>query len=351
MAPWLPPWVDALVGDDELAEAFSAEADLEAMLRVESALARVQATLGLVPAPAAARIAEACRTFAPDRARLVEATLVDGVVVPELVRQLRAAVGGEAAGHVHRGATSQDIVDTGLALRLGPVLTVLERRLDGVVDALDALDARFGANPLTGRTRMQAALPIRAGDRLAAWREPLVRLRDAIPALRPDLLRVQLGGPVGTRDGAGGDAVADALADALGLYRAGRAWHADRHGVVALADTLSHVTGALGKLGQDVALMAQNGIDAVSLSGTGGSSAMAHKRNPVKAELLVTLARYNAVQLSAMHQALVHEQERSGAAWTLEWLVLPSMVRAAGASSALAGALLGSVERLGDAGA
>jgi 3-carboxy-cis,cis-muconate cycloisomerase len=125
--------------------------------------------------------------------------------------------------------------------------------------------------------------------------------------------------------------------------------HAARDRIAALGSWLSQVTGALGKIGQDVALMAQNEIGEVALSGAGGSSAMAHKQNPVLAEILVTLARFNAVQVSGLHQALVHEQERSGAAWTLEWMILPQMVIACGASLRLASTLVGQIKRLGQA--
>lgn len=106
------------------------------------------------------------------------------------------------------------------------------------------------------------------------------------------------------------------------------------------------ISGSLGKIGQDVALLAQAG-DEIELAGGGGSSAMPHKQNPVAAETLVTLARFNAVQLSGIHQSLVHEQERSGAAWTLEWLLLPPMVVATAASLRHALQLVGSIKRLG----
>jgi 3-carboxy-cis,cis-muconate cycloisomerase len=92
--------------------------------------------------------------------------------------------------------------------------------------------------------------------------------------------------------------------------------------------------------------MADRG-DEIALAGGGGSSAMPHKQNPVAAEMLVTLARFNAAQLGGLAQSAVHEQERSGAAWTLEWLILPQMVVACGASLRLAGDLVSSIRRLG----
>jgi 3-carboxy-cis,cis-muconate cycloisomerase len=126
-----------------------------------------------------------------------------------------------------------------------------------------------------------------------------------------------------------------------------RAWHTQRDTLVELADWLSLVSGSLGKIGADVGLMAQNRVGEISLEGGGGSSAMPHKHNPIGAEVLVALAHYNATLTGGMHEALVHEQERSGAAWTLEWLVLPQMVMTTGASLRTAIALLGQVARIG----
>ena len=140
------------------------------------------------------------------------------------------------------------------------------------------------------------------------------------------------------------------LAVSLGLSVPDYVPHAARDRIAALGGWLSLVTGALGKLGQDVALMAQNEIGEIALAGGGGSSAMAHKQNPVRAEVLVSLARFNAVQVSGLHQALVHEQERSGAAWTLEWLILPQMLNATGTALVHAEVLLGRVRRIGKGG-
>lgn len=327
------PLLSPLLGDGEIATYFSVEADMRAMLAFESALTRAQASLGLVPAQAAADIAKACDEFSPDVGDLAKGAAQDGVVVPALVRRLRAKVGAPHEVHVHRGATSQDVIDTSLVLRLKPVLALLETRLSRLIETLSVLEASQGAIPLMGRTRMQRALPIHAADKLRNWRRPLERHVARLAEFRPRLLVVQFGGAVGVRgdlDGKG-EAVALALARLLQLD-AGPCWHVERDALAELASWSSLVTGSLGKIGADVALMAQNEVGEVKLAEGGGSSAMPHKSNPVRAETLVALARFNAALLSAQHQALVHENERSGAAWTLEWLTLPQMIVAAAAA-------------------
>jgi 3-carboxy-cis,cis-muconate cycloisomerase len=340
------PILSGLLGDQDVAAQFSAAAELQAMLAFEVALAKAEAGEGLVPAAAAEAIAGLSERFVADLDALNQATSRDGVVIPDLVRQWRAALGADAA-HLHFGATSQDAIDTGLMLRLSEVLRILSQRLATVTHALDTLETRFGPQPLMGRTRMQAAIEITVADRIASWRQPVVELRDAVAALSAAGLPVQFGGAAGTLEKLGVSAVPvrARLAAELGLSDRSQ-WHSQRGIITELGGFFARITGSLGKVGQDLALMADAGT--AILGGGGASSAMPHKRNPVKAEVLVTLARFNAVQISGLHQAMVHEQERSGAAWTLEWMLLPQMAIAAGASSRLAAELLGSVERLGE---
>jgi len=163
--------------------------------------------------------------------------------------------------------------------------------------------------------------------------------------LAPRLFLLQFGGAVGNRDrlGAKGEAVAEHLAKALRLHNPIAARHSERDGIAEFASWLSLITGSLGKLGADVALMAQGEIAEVKLAGAGGSSTMPEKQNPVAAEILVTLARFNAALLSATHDALVHENERSGAAWTLEWMTVPQMCVATGAALRHAAHLVDSI--------
>ncbi|WP_106795664.1 3-carboxy-cis,cis-muconate cycloisomerase [Rhizobium sp. H4] len=345
-SPFDHPFLSGLVGDDEIAPYFSAEADLRAMLSFEAALAKAEAAHGVLPGEAARKIAEACAGFSPDLASLRAATARDGVVVPDFIKQLRAAVGEEAGKSLHFGATSQDVIDTSLMIRLKAIAFLFAGRLSAIVKGLDALERLFGDNRLMGHTRMQAAIAITAADRLAAWRAPLTTYRDR---LTEQNFPVQFGGAAGTLDKLGPQAAAvrASLAQELGLTDVAQ-WQSTRLVIADLAGLFASISGSLGKIGQDIALLAQAG-DEIEMAGGGTSSAMAHKQNPVAAEVLVSLARFNATALSGIHQSLVHEQERSGAAWTLEWLLLPQMAMATAASLRLAGELAGNIKRLGSA--
>ncbi|RWD66471.1 MAG: 3-carboxy-cis,cis-muconate cycloisomerase [Mesorhizobium sp.] len=347
VSPFDHPLLSGLLGDEEAARHFSVEADIAAMLGFERALAEAEAECGVIPHEAEAAIVKALASFRSDTAKLRAGVTKDGVVVPELVRQLRAAVGEPHGEFVHLGATSQDVIDTSLMLRLRQAVEHIGLLLSENIVRLAGLEEEFGGRALMAVTRMQPAIPITVADRIASWRAPLERHQQRLKEQSGRLLVVQFGGAAGTLDKIGGKAAAvrAELASRLGLGDAPQ-WHSQRDAFAELAGWLSLVTGSLGKFGQDVALMAQAGTD-IGLSGGGGSSAMPHKQNPVKAEALVALALFNATQLSGMHQALVHEQERSGAAWTLEWLILPQMVVATAAALRLAAELAGRIESIG----
>ncbi|MDX8466963.1 3-carboxy-cis,cis-muconate cycloisomerase [Mesorhizobium sp. VK23B] len=347
VSPFDHPLLSGLLGDEEAARHFSVEADIAAMLAFERALAEAEAECGVISRDAEAAIVKALAAFRPDTAKLRAGVAKDGVVVPELVRQIRAAVGDTHGEFVHFGATSQDVIDTSLVLRLRRAVEHIGLLLSENIVRLASLEQEFGGTALTAMTRMQPAVPITVADRIVSWRAPLERHQQRLKEQSDRLLVVQFGGAAGTLEKLGDKAssVRAALAAKLDLGDAPQ-WHSQRDALAEFAGWLSLVTGSLGKFGQDVALMAQAGTD-IELSGGGGSSAMPHKQNPVKAEALVALARFNASQLSGMHQALVHEQERSGAAWTLEWLLLPQMVVATAAALRLAAELAGQIESLG----
>ncbi|WP_172327769.1 3-carboxy-cis,cis-muconate cycloisomerase [Mangrovicoccus sp. HB161399] len=344
------PWLGGLFAEPDLSALLGPEATLGHMLEMEAAYSRVLGEVGSVEPALAERASAQILAAEPAMSALRSGMAQDGVVVAALVRELKKAVDAEAQAALHKGLTSQDVMDTATILSLKAANDLLADKLGRLRGDLDLLIERFGDRPLMGRTRMQAALPITVKDRVLAWALPLDNHLDRLAELRPRLECLQFGGAAGDRAASGGKAgeISGRLAAELDLAPTAKSWQAMRDGIAEYASWLSLVSGTLGKMGQDAAIMALQGIDEIRLAGGGGSSAMPHKQNPVSAELLVTLARFNAVQVSAMHQALVHEQERSGAAWSLEWMVLPQMVMATGRGLSLA---LGLCEAIADLGA
>lgn len=322
-----------LLGDAEVARLFSDHAEIAAMLRVEAALARVQGALGLIPAEAAAAIERAAREVAIDPAALAGETARNGVPVPGLLAAFRSAAGTpEAMQYLHWGATSQDIMDTALALRLREVLDLWQGRLDGLVERLGALAAAHAELPMAARTYGQTATPTSFGAVVAGWGWPLLDWRDGLASLRGEVLRVSLSGAAGTLSAMGGRGpeVRAALARALGLADPGRDWHADRSGMARLGGFAAGLAGSLGKMGEDLILLAQSGLAEVSLGGGGGSSTMPQKQNPVAPSALVALARHVIGLAGLLQGAGLHRQQRDGAAWFTEWLTLPQLCIATG---------------------
>jgi 3-carboxy-cis,cis-muconate cycloisomerase len=325
---------EPLLTDGTVGDLLGDAAMARAMVTVERALARVEGRLGVIEPEAAAAIEAALGGHQPELAELTRGTAEAGVPVPALVAQLRRAVGGEAQHFVHWGATSQDIVDTALVLCLREAVALIEGRLAALVRALAGLADAHRATPMVARTRFQQAVPTTFGLKAAGWLAPLARHRQRLRELAPRLLVVQLGGAAGNLAALGdrGVAVMEALAAELGLGCPPMPWHNQRDGLVELASWLALLTGSLGKMGQDVLLLAQSEVGEVREAEGGGSSTMPQKSNPIRAEALVTLARRNAAAAAGMHEAALHAHERDGAAWQLEWTVLPGMVSAAAAA-------------------
>jgi 3-carboxy-cis,cis-muconate cycloisomerase len=323
---------------------FSDAAEIAAMVEVERALARAQGRCGVIPADAAAAIDRGLRaaTVAPEA--LAAGTAAAGVPVPALVTALRAHLPPEAGHWLHWGATSQDIADSGLALRLGRALADFAAELDGLIGALAAASARWADLPMAGRTRSQIAAPTTFGHRVARWAQPLLALQVELEALRPRVARVQFGGAVGINAAVAphGPAVIAALAEELDLAPS-PPWHTDRSGLAALVGWCAQLAASLGKMAGDLILMGRTEIAEAGAGAGGGSSTMPQKANPVAAETILALARLAACLAAPMHLAALQQEERDGAAWSLEWLVLPQGVAAAGACLRLAAGLVASL--------
>lgn len=314
-----------MLGDPEGESIFNGNACLDRLIEFERAMTLALERADAIPSESARAILGAIDSYSPDHADLRERGMVDGVVVPELVRQLRDHIGETHGGFLHRGATSQDAVDTALVLALRDHAGLLGERLDALIGTIEELESKHGDTPLMGYTRMQAALPITASHRLSAWRRPLDRLNSRLANLVDTVCVPQLGGPVGTGfppEGMPGD-VAKYLAAELGLRECPHAWHTDRTGLLEYGSFCSATTASCAKIGTDIALMARDGV--ITLSRSGSSSAMPHKSNPVDAEVLITLGAYTDGLLPTLFRSATCEMERSGSMWILEWMVLPQI--------------------------
>ncbi len=333
-----------LFGDPEIATLFSDSAEVRAMLLVEGALAKVQGALGVIPQTSAQAIHRAAREVPIDPAGLAEATAQNAVVVPALVAALRDAMQApEHAQHIHFGATSQDIIETGLILRLRQVLAIYQARLIACIRSLGQLAEAHAELPMAARTYGQTATVTSFGAVVASWGQPLLRHLERLENVRRDLLVVSLGGAAGTLGAMGSDgpAVRAKLAEELDLEDPDGSWHSERDRLTALAGWITGMAGSLGKIGEDLLLMTQSGIGEVQLAQGGASSTMPQKSNPVLPSVLVALARHLGALNGAMQGAAVHRQHRDGAAWLIEWLSLPQMCVGLGRSLSVASDLAG----------
>ncbi len=336
-----------LLCDDEIAARFDDAAVINSWLRVEGALAAAQGELGLIPEDSARAIASACDGVEIDPAALASGTGRDGIPIPALVDALRSAIGDPAhANYLHFGATTQDIMDTGLVLRLGEVCDIVDARLVLLLQALADLAERHAELPLAARTRRMPATPTSFGAVVAAWGAPLLGQRQALAQLRPRLLRASLGGASGNSAALGPRAaeLRDAFAGELGLDAGDGCWHSDRAPLAEFASCLSRINGLLAKMAEDCLLGAAPEVGELRFAGGGGSSTMPHKQNPVQAETLASLFQFAVALDGAMTQALLHRQQRDGAAWMLEWHALPQLCIACGRALELAAELLAGLE-------
>jgi 3-carboxy-cis,cis-muconate cycloisomerase len=315
----------------ELREAVSERAWLEGMLDAERALATAEAKAGVIPAEAADAIAAQCRADLYDWDELASRGRAVGNPAEPLVKLLREAVGGDAAQYVHRGATSQDIVDTAAMLVARRALELILAELDGAAAACAALAREHRDAVAVARTLLQPAVPTTFGLRAAGWLEGVL---DAGAELAGFVPIAQLGGAAGTLAALGdsGLEVARLFAEELRLFDPLRPWHAERMPVARLGASLALAAGALGKIGTDLVLLSAFGE--VREREAGGSSTMPNKHNPVSA----TLARACALQVQGHSSVLVAAQagelERAAGAWHAEWDALSNALAFTGGAAA-----------------
>lgn len=333
---------DLAGGTAEMLEIFGDARLVEHALAFEAALARAQSATGLITADEAEAVVRACGApFDPDS--LAEAAAHAGTFAIPLVAELRR----RGAGKAHLGATSQDVADTVLMLQAKAGIAALHRDLAQIVADLEGLARAHARTPMLARTLLQPALPTTFGLKAAQWRLLAADAEARLLREAGGALQLQLGGPAGTLTDMGGEgeAIAQAVAGALGLRPPTAPWHVRRDAVAGLGAALAILTGAMAKIATDIALMSQAEVAEAfepQEPGRGGSSAMPHKRNPTGCQIARS-AGLRAPHLAAtLLGALAHEHERALGAWQVEAPVLAELfVVTHGAVQAMARVLHG----------
>ena len=334
----------------EIQAVFGEASIIQAMLDFEAALARASAREGLIPKAAAVSIAGVCRAELYDLGALVQTSGRAGSLAIPVVKKLTETVAlfdPQAASHVHRGSTSQDVVDSAMALVTRRALALIERDLLRLCGALLGHAKELGDAPVLARTLMQPALVTSLGFKLAGWVAPLVRCAQSLRVAADQALMLQLGGAAGTLAvmGDSADAVSRHMAQDLTLGLPDMAWHTQRDRWIRLGAEVGVLCGALGKIASDLSLLSQAEVGEMlepSVSGRGGSTAMPHKRNPVACLVALAAAQRTPFRVGALLGCMLQEHERglgNNQAELAEWVGL--FTSAHGAVKALADAAPG----------
>jgi 3-carboxy-cis,cis-muconate cycloisomerase len=316
----------------EMAAVFSRSSRIQRMLDFEAALARAEARAGVIPEAAAESIAATCRAGLIDGDRIERDAAVAGNRAIPLVQALTALVEEGARGYVHWGATSQDVIDTGMVLQMRDGIGFLLKDLLAVGAACDHLAETHRAAPMAGRTFLQHALPITFGLKAAHWLVATTRSMRRLRRVRDECLALQFGGASGTLAALGADGlrVADLLAEELGLIAPELPWHADRDLVLETVASVGISAGAMSKIAADAVLLMQTEVAELyesAAEGKGGSSTMPQKRNPVDGPFALASARLAFGAVGVVLSGSAHEHERSVGAWQAEWRAVPDVFR------------------------
>jgi len=309
---------------------FDEKSRFQRWLDFEAALAAAQGELGIIPPQAAAAIqAKASLDHLDLEAIRQEYTTNRNSLVP-IVKALRQAC-GPYGDYVHHGATTQDAIDTGQALELQAVLSLVQQELLLIEDRLLALAGQYRTLPMVGRTHSQQALPITLGLKFAIWLLEFGRHLDRLQALTPRVLTGQLGGAVGTLAALGtqGREVAARTLAKLGLRAGVAAWHTARDTSAETGAFLAMLTATNAKIANEIFQLGKTEVmelrEPAPAGKSAGSSTMPHKRNPVLCERIVVLSSHVRALAQVIMESMLHENERDPRALWSEWLAIPQI--------------------------
>jgi 3-carboxy-cis,cis-muconate cycloisomerase len=313
---------------DAMRQVWSDENRTQKYLDIESALAKVQGALGLIPAEAAAEIVSHCHLDQIDMARLRQQTERIGYPILGVVSQLNALCRDKLGEYCHWGATTQDITDTATVLQIREGLELVDRDLAAIADAMAKLAQEHRLTPMIGRSNLQQAIPVTFGYKMAGLLSAILRHRERIAQLRERVLVGEFAGAAGTLASlqTGAMETQAGLCAELGLKQPVIAWHTIRDNIAEVGTVLGLIGGTLGKLSMDVKLMMQTEVGEVFepyAHGRGSSSTMPQKRNPISSCYIHAAISVLRQHSAALMDAMVADHERSTGPWEIEWIVLP----------------------------
>lgn len=322
-------------GTAEMRAVFDDKELIRKYVEVEIALAKAEAKCGVIPQEAAEEIARTCNADSLDFDLLRHETEIVGYPILPLVHQISKQA-GKSGGYVHWGATTQDIMDSAVALQIRDGLAIVERDIRELRKILTDLAVRYRDTAMAGRTHLQQALPITFGYKAAIWLNMFDRHAQRLEELKPRVLVGEFAGAAGTLASLGkeGLKVQKEMMKELGLGVPVSSWHVARDGFAEAVNFLALVTGSLGKIAYDVMLMCSNEFGELYepfVKGRGSSSTMPQKRNPISSELMLTCAKGVRQSAGLMLDAMIQDLERATGPWHAEWLAIPeSFILAAG---------------------
>jgi 3-carboxy-cis,cis-muconate cycloisomerase len=334
-------WFDEFLCPGEVIDLFEGPALVAAMLRFESALAQAQAKAGVIDAALADHVSAACRLEHFDVDALCRANRNAGSLAIALIFALKKQaekLSPAAAAVVHLGSTSQDVIDTAMVLQTKAALRIITRDLLALIDVLLALAARHRQTATLARTLMQPAAAVTFGLVCVQWVAPLLRGLERLCAAADQAFVLQLGGAAGSQSGMKGlgTTVARQMAASLSLDNASLPWHTSRDSWTALACMMGVLTGSLGKIGADIALLSQaeiSELNEAAVIGRGTSSAMPHKHNPVGAMVAVAASVRAPQRVAALLAAMPQQLQRGLGNWQAELAEWPELVFALGGAA------------------
>ena len=317
-----------MFGTASMRGAFSDRARLEAWLKVEVALARAQVRSGVIPQDVDERLATVATADRLDQAAMKAEFDRVGFPILPFVRELTKACEPETARWVHYGATTQDILDTGIVLQIRDGLKLVEEDLQGILAALARLARVHRDTVMAGRTFQQLAAPITLGYKVAVWLDELLRHHERLHQLEPRLLVAQLAGAVGTFATLGdkGPEVLRAFAEELDLRVPPITWHTARAGWAELVSLWAMIGATLAKIANEVAILMRSEIGELSEpfeTGRGASTTLPQKRNPIACEPIIANGHRLREMVGSQLSAMVQEHERGVGQMHIEWMVLP----------------------------